>query len=399
MPRPATPAATVPVALCHKVPHAMTDARPVAAPLRIDSAELRLVRLPLLTPFKISTGTMTEKVFPFLILRSDGLEGYAEAVMDPLPDYLDETIPAAMAFLRDLVLPQITGQAFENPQALGRLLAPWRGHQMTKAVVEMAFWDLWAKRLNMPLKTVLGGSGDHVDVGVSLGISDTESTIDRVRSHQEQGYKRIKLKIMPGHDVAMVRAVRTAFPDLHLSVDANCCYTLADTALLQQLDGMALDYIEQPLAWNDIHDHAVLQTRLTTPICLDESIRGVPEARKALQSDASRVMNIKVGRSGGYTASLQIHDLCAAFDVPVWCGGMLESGIGRAHNIHLSTLPNFRKPGDVSSASRYFARDIIEEKLEARSGEMPVPPGPGIGVTPDWDFLRTMTLSTEGFGA
>jgi o-succinylbenzoate synthase len=371
---------------------------PTAAPLHIDRADLRLVRLPLLTPFTIATGTMTEKVFPLLVLQSGGFIGVAEAVMDPLPDYLDETISACMHLLRDVLLPGIVGQSFENPAALARVLAPWRGHQMTKAMVEMAFWDLWAKTLNLPLKTLLGGSGDAVDVGVSLGIGPIADTIERVRSHVALGYKRIKLKIMPGHDVDMVRAVRAAFADVALSVDANSCYTLADTALLQRLDGLALDYIEQPLAWNDIHDHATLQGRLRTPICLDESIKGVAEARKALQTDASRVMNIKVGRSGGYIESLRIHDLCAAFNVPVWCGGMLESGVGRAHNIHLSTLPNFTKPGDVSSASRYFARDITVERLEAVDGRMPVPPGPGIGVQLDLDFLAAMTLSSETFG-
>ncbi len=367
-------------------------------PLPIDSAELRLVRLPLLSPFVISTGTMYDKVFPLLILRSGDLTGIAEGVMDPLPDYLDETTAGAMHLMRGVILPQIVGKSFENPQALEQVLLPWRGHTMTKATVEMAFWDLWAKSLNLPLKTVLGGLGEAVDVGVSLGIGPIDVTIDRVRAHVDLGYKRIKLKIMPGHDVEMVSAVRAAFPDVHLSVDANSCYTLVDTALLKRLDGLSLDYIEQPLAWNDIHDHATLQARITTPICLDESIKSVAEARKALQTDASRVMNIKVGRSGGYLESKRIHDLCAAFNVPVWCGGMLESGIGRAHNIHLSTLPNFTKPGDVSSASRYFARDIIVEKLEATDGRMPVPPGPGIGVHLDLDFLAAMTLSTESFG-
>ncbi len=371
---------------------------PTAAPLLIESAELRLVRLPLLTPFVISTGTMHDKVFPLLILRSGGLEGYAEGVMDPLPDYLAETTPAAMALLRDVLLPQIVGKTFENPAALERVLTPWRGHQMTKATVEMAFWDLWAKSLNLPLKTILGGVRDTIDVGVSLGIGPIDETISRVASHHQQGYKRIKLKVKPGHDVALVAAVRDAFPDIHLSVDANSCYTLADTAMLQRMDGFDLDYIEQPLAWDDIHDHAVLQSRMTTPICLDESIGSVQACRRALQTDAARVINIKVGRSGGYAESLRIHDICAAFDVPVWCGGMLESGIGRAHNIHLSTLPNFTKPGDTSSASRYFARDIIVEKLEATDGLMPVPKGAGIGVQLDWDFLAKMTLSSEGFG-
>lgn len=369
------------------------------AALTIDSAELRLVRLPLVTPFTISTGTMHDKVFPLLILRADGLEGYAEGVMDPLPDYLDETTAGAMALLQEVLLPQIVGQGFENPQALHQLLQPWRGHRMTLATVEMAFWDLWAKALDLPLQTVLGGTGDAIDVGVSLGIGPIPGTIDRVRAHVEQGYKRIKLKIMPGHDLALVQAVRAEFPEARLSVDANSCYTLADSAMLARLDGYGLDYIEQPLAWDDIHDHSVLQQRLATPICLDESIKTPAHARRALQSDASRVMNIKVGRSGGYVDSLRIHDLCAAFDVPVWCGGMLESGIGRAHNIHLSTLPNFRKPGDTSSSSRYFRRDIVEQKLEAVDGRMAVPQGAGIGVTLDRDFLASVTLSCQEFRA
>jgi o-succinylbenzoate synthase len=374
----------------------MTQTR---SPLRIEAADLRLVRLPLVTPFTIATGTMTEKIFPLLTLKADGIEGYAEGVMDPLPDYLDETVSGAMELLRSLLLPQVIGQSFAHPQELARKLAPWRANHMAKATVEMAFWDLWAKSLNLPLQTVLGGSGDAVDVGVSLGIGPIATTLERIASHLDQGYQRIKLKVKPGHDLALLRAARAEFPDAHLTVDANTCYSLADTALLQQMDAFDLDYIEQPLAWDDIHDHATLQSRLRTPICLDECIRTVDHARKALQSDAARVINIKVGRSGGYTNALRIHDLCESFSVPVWCGGMLESGIGRAHNIHLSTLPNFTKPGDVSSASRYFTRDIIAEKLETSGGRMPVPQGAGIGVTLDLDYLATATLSQESLHA
>jgi O-succinylbenzoate synthase len=369
------------------------------APLRIDGAELRVVRLLLITPFTISSGTLHEKVFPLLTLRSGGLNGYAEGVMDPLPDYLEETVAGALDLTRTVFLPQILGKSFDNPQALNRLLAPWRGNSMAKAMVEMAFWDLWAKALDLPLKSLLGGAGDAVDVGVSLGIMPIEQTIDRVSVHVDEGYKRIKLKIKPGHDLAVVREVRTQFPGIHLTADANSAYSLADSSLLARLDEFDLDYIEQPLAWNDIHDHAVLQRRLRTPLCLDESIRSPEDARKALQSDAARVINIKVGRSGGYVNSLKIHDLAEAFSVPVWCGGMLESGIGRAHNIHLSTLPNFRKPGDTSSASRYFQRDIIEQKLEARDGRMPVPAGAGIGVSLDDDFIRHVTTTSESFSA
>ena len=369
-------------------------------PIRIDGAELRLVRLPLVTPFTIATGTMYEKVFPLLVLRSQGLEGIAEGVMDPLPDYLDETVAGSMEFLSKVLIPAVVGRSFANPQALQATLTPWRGHRMALAALEMAFWDLWAKSLDLPLRDALGGQGDAVEVGVSLGIAPLDVTLHRVADHLAQGYRRIKLKVKPGHDLGLLQAVRAEFPLAHLTVDANCCYTLADTALLQRMDDFDLDYIEQPLAWDDIHDHATLQRRLRTPLCLDESIRTPADARKALQSDASRVMNIKVGRSGGYVDSLRIHDLCAAFDVPVWCGGMLESGIGRAHNIHLSTLPNFRKPGDVSSASRYFHRDIIEQALETSGGLMPVPlNGPGIGVTLDRAFLETVTEARQEFAA
>lgn len=368
------------------------------SPLTIDAAEIRLVRLPLVTPFTIATGTMTEKLFPLVRLFSGSHEGVAEGVMDPLPDYLEETTAGAVDFLSGVLLPGLVGKSFAYPQALARELSVWRGNHMARATVEMAFWDLWARSLGLPLQTVLGGEGRAIDVGVSLGIGPIDQTIGRVRDHLEQGYKRIKLKIKRGHDIALVRAVREAFPDAHLTVDANCDYTLAEAPLLKTLDDFALDYIEQPLAWDDIHDHATLQARIATPICLDESIRTPAHARKALQTDAARVINIKVGRSGGYASSLAIHDLCAAFDVPVWCGGMLESGIGRAHNIHLSTLPNFRKPGDTSSASRYFHRDIIAERLETADGRMAVPKGAGIGVTLDHDFLASVSHDVRRFG-
>ena len=371
---------------------------PLRSALRIDGAVLRLVRLPLVTPFTIATGTLTEKVFPLLTLRADGLEGHAEGVMDPLPDYLEETVAGAMDLLETVLLPQVIGQSFDDPESLARLLSPWRGNYMARATVEMSFWDLWARSLGLPLQSVLGGQGDAIDVGVSLGIGPIDQTLDRVGTHLAQGYKRIKLKVKPGHDLALLEAARRDYPDAHLTVDANCCYTLADTGLIRAMDAFALDYIEQPLAWDDIHDHATLQSRIRTPICLDECIRTVDHARKALQTDAARVVNIKVGRVAGHAAARRIHDLCSAFQVPVWCGGMLESGIGRAHNIHLSTLPNFTKPGDTSSASRYFTRDIIEQRLETVAGRMPVPQGPGIGVTLDLDYLASATLSVREFG-
>jgi o-succinylbenzoate synthase len=367
--------------------------------LLTESAEVRLVRLPLIRPFTISTGTMHAKEFVLLTLRSGGLEGYGEGVMDPLPDYLEETNASGLMLLEQAILPQILGKRFDNPAMLERTMTHWRGHRMTKAMVEMAFHDLWAKSLGLPLKTVLGGVRDAVDVGVSLGIGDIAETVERAKDHAGQGYKRIKLKIMPGHDVELVASVRGAMPDAHLSVDANSAYTLANLALLKKLDAYDLDYIEQPLAHDDIHDHAFLQSQIETAICLDESIRTAADARKALDSKATRVINIKVGRVGGHLEARRIHDLCAAWGYPVWCGGMLESGVGRAHNIHLSTLPNFRKPGDTSSASRYFKQDIVSTPLEAVDGVMPVPPGAGIGVELNRTFLETVTQSKQVFSA
>lgn len=369
------------------------------APIKIESAELRLVRMPLLHPFTIATGTMHDKIFPLLILRSSGHEGYAESVVDPVPDYLDETIPASMALLKELFLPQIVGKSFENARDLSPILDPWRGHYMTKAVVEMAFWDLQAKTLGMPLQNLIGGSGTHVKVGVSLGINPIDETLRRVKHHVDLGYKRIKLKIMPGHDLALLDVVRQEFPAIPLSVDANSSYTLDDLEVLKALDRFNLDYIEQPLTFDDLHDHAKLQQLIKTPLCLDESIRTLAHARKAIETDATRVINIKVGRVGGIGVAKQIHDLATAHKLPVWCGGMLESGIGRAHNLHLSTLPNFTKPGDTSSSSRYFTRDIVNEPLEAHDGMMALPQGDGIGVTLDWDYLDRVTLSKDDFRA
>ncbi len=363
----------------------------MSRPLLIDSAEIRLIRLPLIHSFTTSTGTMHHKVFPLLTLRSGDLEGYGEGVMDPLPDYLDDTIPAAMDFADKVLLPAIIGQGFDNPAMLEQVLTPWRGHWMAKAMFEMAFRDLWAKSLGLPLATLLGGVRRAVPVGVSLGIDDIAATVKKAQDHAEQGYRRIKLKIQPGHDLDLVAAVRAALPDIALTVDANTAYSLSDMDVMHGLDAMGLDYIEQPLAYDDLHDHATLQARMRTAICLDESIRSPADARKALQTDAARVINIKVGRVGGYAEALRIHDIAAAFGVPVWCGGMLEAGIGRAHNIHLASLPNFTKPGDTSSASRYFRTDIVNEPLEVEGGLMPVPPGPGIGVTLNRDFVQEVT--------
>ncbi len=363
--------------------------------MKLEQVEIRVVRLPLLQPFEFSNATITDKIFPLLTLRADGLEGYAEGVMDPTPEYREETIVGALGFLRDTLLPQVLGREFANPQMLADELIIWRGNRMAKAMLEMAFWDCWAKSLRLPLWTLLGGQARSVEVGVSLGIASPETTVAQTGAALAAGYKRVKLKIKPGHDLRVVRAVREAFPEAHLTVDANSAYRLADLNLLHTLDAFNLDYLEQPLAFDDLLDHAALQAQLRTPICLDESILSPEDARKALSIGAARVINLKVGRVGGHLEARRVHDVAAAFGAPVWCGGMHESGIGRAHNIHLSTLSNFSKPGDTSSASRYFAHDIINEPLEAKDGLMPVPLGSGIGVTLNAPRLKTATLSSE----
>lgn len=365
--------------------------------LRLEEAELRLVRLPLKFRFETSFGVQTERLFPLLVLRAEGLEGYAEGVMDAgQPLYREETVEGATAMLRDQLLPRVLGKRFANPEALVDVLRPFRGNRMAKAALEMAFWDLWAKRLEQPLWAVLGGVRQEVPTGVSLGIQPSvDRTLELIEEHLVQGYRRIKLKIKPGWDLAPLRAARERFPDAQFTADANSAYSLTDAAHLASLDGCRLDYLEQPLAWDDLHDHAQLQTRLATPLCLDESVTSAADARKALQIGACRVVNIKVGRVGGHLEARRVHDVAEAFGAAVWCGGMLESGVGRAHNLHLSTLSNFTKPGDTSASSRYWHTDIVEERLEPHDGLMPVPEGPGIGVTLNRTFLESVTAHSE----
>ena len=359
-------------------------------------AELRVVQLDLLRPFETSFGVETGRVIPILRLFSGGLEGVSEGVMDMLPLFREETIPGALALVKGAFLPLLLDVELKGPQDVLPLLAPFRGNRMAKALVEMAVWDLWARSLNQPLAALLGGVRTSIPVGVSLGIQKSlEATRELVQQHLEQGYQRIKLKIKPGWDVGLVEHIRAAFPAADLTVDANSAYSLADLPTLQALDPFHLDYIEQPLAYDDLYDHAKLQRQLRTAICLDESILSAEDARKALEAGAGRVINIKVGRVGGLLEARRVHDTASAFGAPVWCGGMLETGIGRAFNIHLATLPNFSKPGDTSSSSRYWKQDIIHEPLETANGWMAVPPGPGTGVTLNLPFLDTITSSRE----
>jgi O-succinylbenzoate synthase len=364
--------------------------------ITVERLQLRLVRLPLVAFFETSFGRIYDRSFILVSLESDGAVGTAECVADVDPYYSAETTVTAWHVIKDFLAPLVLGRTFDDPRAVFGGLARVRGHHMAKAAIEMAIWDLAARQRDEPLARLLGGTRTEIASGVSIGIQDSvEQLMDRIATELAAGYRRIKIKIKPGWDVDVVAAVRAAFGDVALMVDANAAYTLDDRAHLAGLDGFGLMMIEQPLDYDDIRDHAVLQRALATPICLDESIHSVRAADEALALGACRIINIKPGRVGGHGPSLQLHDLCAARGVPVWHGGMLESGIGRAHNIHLASLPNFTLPGDIAASRRYFMPDLIEPGIQvSAAGTIAVPTGPGIGVTIDWDRVNAATLQT-----
>jgi o-succinylbenzoate synthase len=363
--------------------------------MHVDEVELRIIRLPYKSVFKTSFAAESEKIAVIATVRSGGIEGYGEGVMDNLPSYREESIIGAVHLLREALIPWLLANGFEDPSTLCDSWTRWRGNPMAKSTLELAVWDLHARQLGVPLRELLGGERTEVPVGASLGMNPVSETVASVGRHVEQGYKRIKLKIEPGWDTDMLSAVRDDFPDIELTVDANSAYTLDDIDVLRKIDGFGLHYIEQPLHWDDLTDHAALAPQMQTRLCLDETLTSPARVKAAIDLGACAVVNVKVGRVGGLAATKQIHDLCVARGVPMWCGGMLETGIGRAHNIHIATMPGFVYPGDTASASRTYARDITEQELEATDGIMPVPTGPGIGVTLDRPFLETVTESVE----
>jgi O-succinylbenzoate synthase len=363
--------------------------------VRIDEIELRIVHLPYRSVFKTSFGAESAKTAVIVTVRSEGVEGYGEGVMDALPHYREETIAGATGLMRDALAPDLFAHGCDHPNELLDRWAKWRGNPMAKTAIELAVWDCYARQQGVPMRTLLGGERTEVPVGASLGMNPVPETVASVEKHVAEGYRRVKLKIEPGWDVDMLTAVRERFPDIELTVDANSAYTLADVDLLRSFDAFHLHYIEQPLHWDDLTDHAKLAPLLQTPICLDETLTSPARVTAALDLQACKVVNVKVGRFGGITAVQRVHEICTSRGVPMWCGGMLESGIGRAHNIHLATMPGFVYPGDTASASRTYARDITEQQLEATNGIMPVPEGPGIGVTLDRPYLEEVTRSVE----
>jgi O-succinylbenzoate synthase len=362
--------------------------------VKIERLELRLVKLPLVHFFETSFGRIDDTHFILVRLDGEGATGYGECVAEQDPYYSSETNDTAWHIIADFISPRLLGTEYSHPRDLFPALKAIRGHNMAKAAVEMAAWDLFAKQRGQPLSGLLGGTRQRIASGVSIGIQPSlDQLAEKVERELAAGYRRIKIKIKPGWDLAPVEALRARFGAIPLMVDANAAYTLADGDHLAALDRFDLMMIEQPLDYDDISDHAVLQRRLKTPICLDESIKTVGIAREAIGAGACRIINIKPGRVGGFGESIRLHDLCASRGIPVWHGGMLESGIGRAANVHLSTLPNFSLPGDIAASKRYFDPDLIEPPIEvAADGTIAVPTAPGIGVTIRADRVEAATL-------
>jgi O-succinylbenzoate synthase len=364
--------------------------------VRIERLQLRLLRLPLVHFFETSFGRVHDRTFILAIVTGDGVDGLGECVAEQNPYYSSETAGTAWHIIKDFIAPSVLGRPFERAADVFPALHAIRGHNMAKAAVEMAVWDLEARQRGVPLSRLLGGTRTQIESGVSIGIQDSLDQLgEKIAVELAAGYRRIKIKIKPGWDIDAVRMVRERFDRIPLMVDANAAYTFDDANHLAALDPFDLMMIEQPLDYDDVRDHAALQRVVRTPICLDESIHTPKIAREAIMSGACRIINIKPGRLGGHAESIRVHDIAAGQGIPVWHGGMLESGIGRAHNIHLSSLPNFTLPGDIAASRRYYAPDLIDPPIEVRAdGTIPVPDGPGIGVHVDWDRVAHATLET-----
>lgn len=361
--------------------------------MRIDRIELRHIRMVLVSPFVTSMGTEYDEEHIIVRVDAEGVTGWGESVAEGTPFYSYETVTTAWHILKDFLIPSILGKDIASVDEAIAAYSKVRGHMMAKAGLEAALWDAFAKSRNISLSKMLGGVRDKIDVGVSIGIQDSvPHLIHKVEGYLQEGYQRIKIKIAPGLDMQFVEALRREFPKLLLQVDANSAYTLDHIGLFREMDKYNLSLIEQPLGYEDIYDHSKLQRELMTPICLDESIHSLDDTRAAIELDSCRIINIKPGRVGGYTESKLIHDYCASQNIPVWHGGMLESGIGRAGNVALASLPNFTLPGDISASKRYYKEDIVEPEFVVNpDGTMTVPTGPGIGVEVNMKMLEKVT--------
>ncbi|HUQ80257.1 MAG TPA: o-succinylbenzoate synthase [Gemmatimonadaceae bacterium] len=372
--------------------------------ITLSTIRLREIHLPLREPFRISSGVVSNRRIMLLELTDvTGLTVWSECVAGETPNYTSETIATTWPAIIQWIAPRVIGHAFAQPGDVHDVLEKdFRGHNMAKAAVEMGMWALAAEQAGLPLARLIGGTRETIATGISLGIQASPAAlVDRARAAVAEGYRKVKIKIMPGSDLEFVRAAREELgPEAPLMADANNAYTLDDVDHLAQLDALGLMMIEQPLAWDDLVRHAELQRRLTTPVCLDESITSLDRAIDMHTLGSGRIINIKPGRVGGFAQSIAIHDYCQQHGIPVWCGGMFESGVGRAYNVALASLPNFTKPGDVSPSARYWDRDVVtpEWTMDA-SGMVKVPlDKPGIGVDVDIDRIDDLTVRSETVG-
>lgn len=367
--------------------------------LSLEKLKLHHLKMTLNDPFTTSFGTLEEKEFFITeMIDSTGYRGFGESVAFTSPWYSEETVQINLHMMTDFLIPIIKNNDISHPEDVFDLFQPIRRNNMAKSALEGAVWDLYAKQKQIPLREALGGKRTEIDVGISLGIEPTvKDLLSKIDTYVQEGYKRIKIKIKPGYDVDVLREVRRAFPDTPIMADANSAYTLDDIDHLRKLDDLNLMMIEQPLAYDDIVDHAILQERIATPVCLDESIHSLADARKAIELGSCKIINIKIGRVGGLTEAKRIHDYAQEQGIDVWCGGMLEAGVGRAHNIALTTLSQFTLPGDTAGSSRYWKKDIIHPEVVVENGVIHVPKKPGIGYEIDEEALKQFTIDTKEF--
>ncbi|TCN27124.1 o-succinylbenzoate synthase [Mesobacillus foraminis] len=367
--------------------------------MEINSITLRQIKMDLLYPFTTSVGTEYDKdIILVEASASSGVSGWGESVSILEPIYNEETVQTNWHIMTDFLIPKLLAEPILHPDEVTDRFKGVRGNYNAKAALEGAIWDLYAKTKNISLAKAIGGVKDKIEVGVSVGIQDSaREMLKQIEGYLQEGYKRIKVKIKPGWDLNILKAIRREFPDIQLMADANCAYGPEDIDHLKALDDFKLMMIEQPFAHDDIIDHAKLQAALKTPICLDESIHSVEDARKAIELGSCKIINLKIGRVGGLTESKKIHDLCEKHQIPLWCGGMLEAGIGRAHNIAITSLSNFTLPGDTAPSAHYWKQDIIQPQVEMKDGYISVPEGPGIGYEPDLSRIQELTIKSKTF--
>jgi len=365
--------------------------------MRLQSVTLRELHLKLVTPFETSMDRVTERRILLAEVHLDGLSGWGECTAGENPFYSPEDTDTCWHVLKNYLWPMLRGRELDSAADVWPLLEHVRGHNMAKATIETAVWDAEAKLKNLPLWQLLGGTRTEIPCGVSIGIKDSlDELVSAVKKELAAGYQRIKIKIKPGKDIQSVQRLRQEFPRIKLIVDANSAYRKEDLPLLKALDGFYLMMIEQPLGWDDLFGHVDVQKALQTPICLDECIHTYEQAEAAIALGACKIINIKLGRVGGHLQAKRIHDLCQRHSIPVWCGGMLESGIGRAQNIAMSTLPNFSLPGDISASKRYWHEDIISPEVTVTpAGTIHVPAAPGIGFSPRLDRIASLTVRQD----